>query len=195
MFVENLQDLGTFIVEQAKNSHFNLGGPASFDWGYDGGTNISFWHKERRVHFYFQGIQGRIYIITEAAQAAPDKKAVATKIQSEHEAWNIIEKFLRSRCAFEDLPGHEWLSDSPMVDDQVPHPPGDSPQIGDVKMDLVGNLPSEKPKEDVPTRPRPPQAAVSKEPAGIVGVGSLTLYSNDPASLAGWYQKVLGISL
>ncbi len=81
-----------------------------------------------------------------------------------------------------------------MVDDQVPHPPGDSPQIGDVKMDLVGSFPSEKPKEEVPARPRPPQAAASKKPFGVVGVGSLTLYSNDPASLAGWYQKVLGIS-
>jgi predicted enzyme related to lactoylglutathione lyase len=194
MYVDNLEDLGAFIVEQAKNGHFNLGGPASFDWGYDGGTNISFWHEDRRVHFYFQGMQGRIYILAEAAEVGPPKKVLISRIQSEHEAWEIVAKFLRSRCAFEDLPGDEWVSDAKMTDDRIPHPPGETPRIGEVKMDLVGGLPEVKPAPAAePSRPRPPQAAKPASDAGVVGIGSLTLYSNDPAALSAWYGKVLGL--
>ncbi len=204
MYVQNLDELGKFIVEQAQNCQFNLGGPAPYDWGYDGGTNITFWHKDRRVHFYFQGVRGRIYILVEVSEVGPPKKVVASQIQSEHEAWEIVSKFLRSRCAFEDLPGDEWVSDAPMLDDQIPHPPGDSPQLGDVKMDLVGGMPESKsvapaaaasaPPATAPARPLPPQAAKQPSTATVLGLGSLTLYSNDPASLSNWYGSVLGLS-
>lgn len=193
--VDDIKELAKEIEITSKDSGFKIGGPAFFDWGYDGSPNVSFWYKDRRVHFYFEGVHGRIYIMVEAAEMGPPRRVRVAQIQTSEEAWAVVRKFLRQRVDYDRLPGHEWLDDFQSVDSRIPHPPEADTEPS---VQLVGKIEEPasrtKPARDAGGRPRPPGAAKPAVVANVVGIGALTLYSNDPAKLAAWYQEKLGIA-
>ncbi len=191
MDIDNLTDLATDLTGRAQNVRFDLKGPVTIDYGYGWSTTLSFWSADRRVHFYFEGEFGRIYVVAEAAEVGPPRRVAISRIQTADEAWSILARFLRNRCAFEDLPGHEWLADVPEThDQQIPHPPV-APKAEDFQPPPKGPPKAAAPKTELVTPPPTPVPAAAK----ITGIGAVMLYSNDPARLAKWYRDTLGLTL
>lgn len=191
MQIESLADLAADLEKRIAESGWRIKGPKEFEWGYVRAANITFWTADRRVHFYFEGVHGRIYVIVECAEVGPPRRAVVGRIQDSDEAFLILSQFLRKGCDFADLPGDEWLSDVPMHDEAIPHPPdaesGEAappPRAArpEAKLNLVGTAPQRA-------------AAPAPAEAKIAGVAGIILYSNDARRLARWYCDMLGAEL
>lgn len=180
MDIESLDDLGTELRKRIDAVHFAIQGPQHFEWGYGWSPNITFWTEDRRVHFFFESMQGGIHVIVECAEVNP-RKAVVSRVETPDDAFLILSQFLRKRCAFEDLPGDEWLSDVPTHDEQVPHPP-DKGQEQKTPVRAASTPPPESRIQLTGSRLAPAEGKVT----------GLVFYSNDPAALARWYATNLG---
>lgn len=189
MEIDSLDDLGADLRKRIDAAHFAIQGPQHFEWGYGWSPNITFWTDDRRVHFFFESIQGRVYVIVECAEVSP-RKAVVSRIETADDAFLILSQFLRKRCAFEDLPGDEWLSDVPTHDEQVPHPP----DKGQEQKAPSHEAPRDRGAEGRSgTTPSPGIQLTGARLAPAEGkVTGLVFYSNDPARLAQWYADNLG---
>ncbi len=170
MGIESLDELGAALGRRCREAGWAIRGPASFEWGYGWSPNITFWSGDRRVHFFFESMHGRIYVIVECGEVGPPRRAVVSRIQEVDEAFLILSQFLRKRCDFADLPGDEWLSDVPTHDERIPHPPE-----------------AEAPEAEV----EPVRSAAG----GVAGLTGVVLYSNDARRLARWYSEMLGAEL
>lgn len=177
MEIQSLTELGENIRKRARDFRTEIQGPVTFDYGYGWSTSITFWSKDRRVHLYFEGIQGTVYVIVEAAEVGPPRHVRLSRIQSADEAWAVVSRFLRARCDFEELPGPEWVTSESTHDEHIPHPP-----------EGVQAPPTAGTQEAAAAPP-------VKRAGEVLGVGAVMLYSNDPKRLAQWYRDVLGLSL
>ncbi|MBI2899523.1 MAG: VOC family protein [Planctomycetes bacterium] len=209
MLIQSLDDLNEFVKKRSTEVRLDVQGPQYFEWGYVMPPNITYWSGDRRVHFYFEGDLGRIYVKVEASEMGPPRRVVLGRIQETEEAFQILYMFLRKRCPFEKLPTEEWLPDAATHDSDIPHPPDKDKAEGqaqpsappqreskggvaspapavrpEVRISPVGSVPAPAP------RPVPAPAA-----AGLAAIGGFVLYSNDAAATARWYRDVLGVPL
>ncbi len=130
MNIGDLDIMVTEILRRAEEATFALHGPAETEFGWGWEPTISFWSDSRRVHFYYgmgtytQGVTVEVAEIQyDRETIKANSKVALTIVKAMDEAWDIIECFLRRKCAFKDLPKHEWKSEVPNHDKFIPHPP------------------------------------------------------------------------
>ena len=139
MIIDHYGTLSRFLLEKAAAINFNLQGPAEIEYGFGWEPTVSFWFEHRRVHFYFD-FDGKMTV--EVSEVQPGLKIKRGEIETDslvrravisttEEAWDIVDRFLRQHCDFENLPKYDWIIDSLDHDKFIPHPPS-APNAGNI---------------------------------------------------------------
>lgn len=175
--IQNLEDLGTWVAERAREARLKIEGPASTDLGYGGAPVLTFWSGERRIHFSFGAYEGAVAVLIEVVDRGPAGGARVGRVNSEEEAWRAVEGFLGRGKAMHRLPDLGWVGEEPLNDAMIPHPPVPPPK-----------------KAPAPAPSAPAAAAPEAAPVPGAGtIGGIVMFSNDASKLARWYSDHLGI--
>jgi catechol 2,3-dioxygenase-like lactoylglutathione lyase family enzyme len=172
--IQNLEDLGSNLADRVQQARLKIEGPASTDLGYGGAPVLTFWAGERRIHFSFGAYEGAVAVLIEVVDRGAESGARVGRVNTEDEAWRVVEGFLGRGKSLHRLPDLGWVGEEPVNDELIPHPPVPPPK-----------------KASVATA-----AAAAPEPAKAVGsaaIGGIVMFSNDAAKLARWYSEHLGI--
>lgn len=119
--INSLDDLSEEILRRSHKLNFDLRGPAETSLGYPWPPTISFWTDNRRIHFYFE--KNKDSLSVEVVSVNPKSDVLMGSLQTVDEAWEIINRFLREHCTFDELPNCSWEINSYDSDKFIPHPP------------------------------------------------------------------------
>lgn len=192
MDIDDLESL----AERVHERYPDVQGPAFTDHGYIATRTLTFWSGDRRVHFYFHTDRGTISVLCEAAEVKPKRRAVMARLTDDDQAYKVVDRFLRKKKSFDDLPDVDWAKEGPH-DELVSHPP-DQPSPT-TSVGLVGKMDKKKGGGDSARRAETKRTEIvtriMSRPAGVTGLGGVTIYAKSPDTLAAWYREKLGLPL
>ena len=121
----NIDVIAQKIMDLAKQARLDeLPPPADIEYGFGWDPTLSFWHAQRRIHLYWHWPYNDDDGLTvEVAEQGSDHPVLLGMVYSYEELFDLIVKFLKSRCSFADLPDCGWKTSDLAHDKFIPHPP------------------------------------------------------------------------
>jgi len=137
--------LSECLIRQAQTVGFDLQGPAEIEYGFGWEPTITFWHGDRRVHFYDELHGDHWYLAVEIADEGTEAAAQRAHIETIEQACDIVDRFLQQGCAPDDLSGYGFVADGLDHDKFIPHPP-DTPNPANI-VELIDRIKSQSKEE------------------------------------------------